>query len=155
MSGCTKDMLVIVPGGDRMPLFIRVHLAAAAALLAFLSATPARAADRQPQIPELNVEKYTLPNGLDVLLLEDHTAPVVSVNIWYKVGSKNEKRGRTGLAHLFEHLMFEGSAHHDRDYRAPLEKLGAHVNGFTERRPHELFRDASFKWPGARPLARV
>jgi zinc protease len=114
-----------------MPLLNRVHLAAAAAFLAFLAAAPAHAADRQPQIPELNVEKYTLPNGLDVLLLEDHTTPVVAVNIWYKVGSKDEKRGHTGLAHLFEHLMFEGSEHHDRDYRAPLERLGAQINGFT------------------------
>ena len=114
-----------------MPLLNRVHLAAAAAFLAFLAAAPAHAADRQPQIPELNVEKFTLSNGLDVLLLEDHTTPVVAVNIWYKVGSKDEKRGHTGLAHLFEHLMFEGSEHHDRDYRTPLEKLGAQINGFT------------------------
>jgi len=79
----------------------------------------------------LPVEKYTLSNGLEVLLLEDHTTPVVGVNIWYKVGSKDEKPGRTGFAHLFEHLMFQGSEHHDREYRTALEKLGAQVNGTT------------------------
>ena len=60
--------------------------------------------------PRLEYEKYTLPNGLDVILHEDHTIPMVSVNIWYHVGSKNEKAGRTGFAHLFEHMMFQGSA---------------------------------------------
>ncbi len=114
-----------------MPLLYRVHLVAAAVCLAILTAVPTRAGDRQPQIPELKVEKFTLANGLDVLLFEDHTAPVVSVNIWYKVGSKNEKRGRTGLAHVLEHLMFDGSEHHDRPYRAPLEKLGAQINATT------------------------
>ncbi len=114
-----------------MPRFNRVRSAAATVFLAFLTAAPAHAADRQPRIPELKVEKFTLPNGLDVLLLEDHTTPVVAVNIWYKVGSKNERRGRTGFAHLFEHLMFQGSEHHDRDYIASLEKLGAQAGGTT------------------------
>ncbi len=91
----------------------------------------ARAADRQPHVPDLKVEKYTLPNGLDVVLLEDHGTPVVGVNIWYKVGSKNEKPGRTGFAHLFEHLMFQGSQHHDKEYFGPIEKLGAQINGST------------------------
>jgi zinc protease len=109
----------------------RSRLAAAAAILAFALPLLARAADRQPQVPDLQVEKYTLPNGLDVILLEDHTTPVVGVNIWYKVGSKNEKLGRTGFAHLFEHLMFQGSKHHDKEYFAPIEKLGAQINGST------------------------
>ncbi len=74
-------------------------------------------------MPDLKVEKYTLPNGLDVVMLEDHGTPVVGVNIWYKVGSKNEKPGRTGFAHLFEHLMFQGSQHHDKEYFGPIEKL--------------------------------
>jgi zinc protease len=114
-----------------MPLFHRLQLTAAAVFWALLVTAPAQAADRQPRIPELKVEKFTLKNGLDVLLLEDHTAPVVAVNVWYKVGSKNEKRGRTGLAHLFEHLMFQGSEHHDRDFLASLEELGAQVGGTT------------------------
>jgi zinc protease len=87
--------------------------------------------ERTPQIPELPVEKYTLPNGLEVVLHEDHTTPIVGVNFWYKVGSKNEKRGRTGFAHLFEHLMFQGSKNHDSEYFGPIEKVGAQINGST------------------------
>jgi zinc protease len=92
---------------------------------------PARADERQPLVPELKVEKYTLPNGLEVILHEDHTTPVVGVNLWYKVGSKNEKPGRTGFAHLFEHLMFQGSQHYNNEYFGPIEKLGATINGST------------------------
>jgi zinc protease len=75
--------------------------------------------------------KHTLNNGLDVLLHEDHSCPIVAVNVWYHVGSKNEVPGRTGFAHLFEHLMFEGSAHHDRGYFQPLQGAGAALNGST------------------------
>ena len=82
-------------------------------------------------LPEIKTEKYVLPNGLNVILSEDHSIPVVSVNLWYHVGSKNEKAGRTGFAHLFEHMMFQGSQHMDQDYFAPLEKVGAVVNGST------------------------
>src|SRR4051794_669854 len=103
----------------------------AAPVLALGPPAPARAQDRAPQVPDLKVEKYTLPNGLEVLLHEDHTIPVVGVNIWYKVGSQDEKPGRTGFAHLFEHLMFQGSQHHDDEYFGPLEKLGAEINGST------------------------
>ncbi len=90
-----------------------------------------REGPRQPQIPALKVEQYTLPNGLKVILHEYHKTPVVAVNVWYKVGSKDETRGRTGFAHLFEHLMFQGSRHYDQDYFLPLEKLGADLNGQT------------------------
>jgi zinc protease len=75
--------------------------------------------------------KHTLENGLDVLLHEDHACPIVSVNVWYHVGSKNERPGKTGFAHLFEHLMFEGSEHHDRGYFQPLQGAGATLNGST------------------------
>jgi zinc protease len=77
-------------------------------------------------------EKFTLSNGLDVVLHEDHSLPVVAVNIWYHVGSKNEEPGRTGFAHLFEHFMFEGSKHHNKSYFEPLQKVGAVVNGSTD-----------------------
>ncbi len=73
----------------------------------------------------------TLANGLDVLVHEDHDCPIVAVNIWYHVGSKNEKPGRTGFAHLFEHLMFEGSEHHDKGYFEPLQEAGGTLNGST------------------------
>src|SRR5574342_726891 len=75
--------------------------------------------------------KHTLANGLDVLLHEDHGCPIVAVNVWYHVGSKNEIPGRTGFAHLFEHLMFEGAQHHDKGYFHPLQEAGALLNGST------------------------
>ena len=75
--------------------------------------------------------KHTLANGLDVLVHEDRALPIVAVNIWYHVGSKNEVPGRTGFAHLFEHLMFEGSQHYDRGYFHPLQEAGASLNGST------------------------
>ena len=75
--------------------------------------------------------KTTLDNGLDVIVHEDRQLPMVAVNLWYHVGSKNERPGRTGFAHLFEHLMFEGSAHHDSGYFEPLQRAGALLNGST------------------------
>ncbi|WP_435010862.1 M16 family metallopeptidase [Tundrisphaera lichenicola] len=103
------------------------------AALALCSWAPARleAQDKGLTIPDLKVETYKLANGLEVILHEDHTTPFVGVNLWYKVGSKDEKPGRTGFAHLFEHLMFQGSEHHDSEYFGPLEKLGAQINGST------------------------
>ena len=79
----------------------------------------------------LDYTKHTLENGLDVIVHEDHRCPIVAINLWYHVGSKNEQPGRTGLAHLFEHLMFEGSAHHDSGYFTPLQQAGAALNGST------------------------
>ena len=80
------------------------------------------------QIP---FQKKTLSNGLDVIVHEDHQLPMVAVNIWYHVGSKNERPGRTGFAHLFEHLMFEGSEHHDHGFFPPLQRAGGLLNGST------------------------
>jgi zinc protease len=79
----------------------------------------------------ISFTKHRLENGLDVLLHEDHSCPIVAVNLWYHVGSKNERPGHTGFAHLFEHLMFEGSEHHDRGYFEPLQAAGAALNGST------------------------
>ena len=79
----------------------------------------------------LSYTKHTLANGLDVLLHEDRSCPIVAVNLWYHVGSKNETPGHTGFAHLFEHLMFEGSQHYDRGYFQPLQGAGATLNGST------------------------
>ena len=75
--------------------------------------------------------RQTLANGLDVLVHEDHNCPIVAVNLWYHVGSKNEHPGHTGFAHLFEHLMFEGSQHHDKGYFQPLQEAGGTLNGST------------------------
>ncbi len=80
---------------------------------------------------DIPVSKHTLANGLQVLIHEAHDCPIVAVNLWYHVGSKNELPGRTGFAHLFEHLMFEGSEHYDRGYFHPLQEAGALLNGST------------------------
>jgi zinc protease len=79
----------------------------------------------------LPFSKCTLDNGLDVIVHEAPHVPIVAVNVWYHVGSKNERPGRTGFAHLFEHLMFEGSQHHNTGYFPPLQQAGALLNGST------------------------
>ena len=77
-------------------------------------------------------EKFVLPNGLTLLVHEDHKAPIVAVNVWYHVGSKNEKPGKSGFAHLFEHLMFNGSENFNDDYFQALERIGGtDLNGTT------------------------
>ncbi len=86
--------------------------------------------------PRIEFEKQTLPNGLQLILHVDRKLPVVHVNQWYHVGSKNERRGRTGFAHLFEHVMFQGSLNAAADYFSFVEKAGANlreggVNGTT------------------------
>ena len=87
-------------------------------------------------LPQLPFEKYQLSNGLTVILSEDHRAPVVGVDLWYHVGAVNERKGRSGFAHLFEHLMFQGSKHLNGDERtvfAMLERNGAtNLNGSTD-----------------------
>ena len=72
-----------------------------------------------------------LQNGLNVILHQNHSTPITAVNVWYHVGSKNESPGKTGFAHLFEHIMFEGSKHHNSGFFEPLEKAGADLNGST------------------------
>ena len=79
----------------------------------------------------ISFEKTTLSNGMDLILHEDHAIPLVAVNVWYHVGSKDEEPGRTGFAHLFEHVMFEGSKHHNSSHFEPLQKAGANLNGST------------------------
>jgi zinc protease len=81
---------------------------------------------------DIPFETFTLPNGLTVVVHEDHKAPIVAVNIWYRVGSKDEPPGRTGFAHLFEHLMFQGSENHHDEFFVPFEAAGAtDQNGTT------------------------
>ena len=102
---------------------------APAALLAVLALAPgrARAAD-----PEIKFEKYRLPNGLAVILSEDHRLPQVVVNLWYHVGAADQAPGRSGFAHLFEHMMFAGSKHVQPSSFAALEPIGAtNINGST------------------------
>jgi zinc protease len=104
-----------------------------ALVLALLAALPfAAQADFDFEVPDVQFETFTLDNGLTVIVHEDHKAPIVAVNIWYHVGSKNEKLGKTGFAHLFEHLMFNGSENFNDDYFKVLERIGAtELNGTT------------------------
>ena len=80
---------------------------------------------------DIPFSRHTLPNGLQLIVHEDHDCPLVAVNLWYHVGSKNEVPGRTGFAHLFEHLMFEASEHFGRSYFEILQKAGGQINGST------------------------
>ena len=91
----------------------------------------ARSKPMDNPIRDLQPETWHLPNGLTVFLKEDHRLPLVAIDINYQVGSKNERPGRTGFAHLFEHLMFQGSKHCDDDYFKPLQDIGGQVNGAT------------------------
>ncbi len=97
------------------------------AMLLATAITPAHATDI-----DIPYQKFVLDNGLTLLVHEDHKAPIVAVNVWYHVGSKNEKPGKTGFAHLFEHLMFNGSENFDDDYFKAMERIGAtDLNGTT------------------------
>jgi zinc protease len=116
-----------------MPALTR-RLLALAACLALLpaAAQPAKPAAVDIPIPDIPYTKFVLPNGLTVLVHEDHKTPVVAVNTWYHVGSKNEKPGKTGFAHLFEHLMFSGSQNLNEVFLTALERVGAtSLNGTT------------------------
>ncbi|MFS1526049.1 M16 family metallopeptidase [Microbulbifer sp. 2304DJ12-6] len=102
------------------------------------AAPPSKAAafDKAAYVPapklDIPYHREVLSNGLTVIVHEDHKAPVVSTNIWYKVGSKDEPKGKTGFAHLFEHLMFNGSENHPGEYFEPFQRSGAtDMNGTT------------------------
>jgi len=98
---------------------------------ALAQGTPAPVADLVRTV-NLSYDRFTLPNGLTVLVHTDRKAPVVEVSVWYAVGSKNEPRGRTGFAHLFEHLMFYGSEHNSGNFFGALTEVGAtDANGTT------------------------
>ena len=102
---------------------------------------PAVAAQRRGAI-DIPFERHVLPNGLTLIIHEDHKAPIVAVNVWYHVGSKNERPGRTGFAHLFEHLMFNGSENYDKDYFGPLQQVGAtDLNGTTNEDRTNYFQN--------------
>ena len=117
--------------------FIR-SLAGIMAGLMLVASLVGQSADK---LPPISVKEYKLKNGLTVLLHEDHTVPVVAVGTFYHVGSKNEAPGRTGFAHLFEHMMFQGSGNYVDGWRA-VDELGGNVNGTTneDRTWYELSR---------------
>ncbi|WEN15852.1 pitrilysin family protein [Rhodanobacter sp. AS-Z3] len=125
----TKKPLALLIAGA-LTLAGGVPLAWAAPDVAPVVAPAASAATQQ--IPELAYSRFTLPNGLTVVVHEDHKAPVVAVSVWYHVGSSYEPKGKTGFAHLFEHLMFQGSENHKDEYFKPFELAGAtDQNGTT------------------------
>lgn len=95
-----------------------------------------------PDDINISYEKFVLDNGLRLLVHEDHKAPIVAVNVWYHVGSKNEKVGKSGFAHLFEHLMFNGSENFNKDYFQALESIGAtDLNGTTNNDRTNYFQN--------------
>ncbi len=109
--------------------------------VAIAVAIPAGSATAQA-IPRIRFEKYTLPNGLEVILSEDHSTPIISVNTWYHVGSADERAGRTGLAHLFEHLMFMGSEHVPNGvFDKELEAAGGDNNASTAEDRTNYYED--------------
>jgi zinc protease len=88
-------------------------------------------AQKNDKLPKLKYEEFRLKNGLRVIMHVDKSTPIVAVNLWYHVGSKNEVPGRTGFAHLFEHMMFQGAKNYNDDYFKPLQEAGANLNGST------------------------
>jgi len=106
-----------------------------AGLLVTLSLTSVAAVAQKggDKLPPLNIKDYKLKNGLRVVLHQDKSTPVVAVSTWYHVGSKNEETGRTGFAHLFEHMMFQGSKNYNTDYFTPLQEAGGNINGTTNQ----------------------
>ncbi len=94
------------------------------------------------EVPEIEYETFKLDNGLTVIVHEDHKVPMVAINVWYHVGSKNEKLGKTGFAHLFEHLMFNGTENYNEEYFGPFEKVGAtDQNGTTSNDRTNYFQN--------------
>ena len=115
-----------------MPVLIRLFCIVL--LLAQPAVVRAQAPAADIPIPDIPYTRFVLKNGLTVLVHEDHKAPVVAVNTWYHVGSKDEQPGKTGFAHLFEHLMFSGSANFRQTFLSALEGIGARdLNGTTNK----------------------
>ncbi len=111
-------------------------------MLGALVSVPLGAHQSAPKAINVPYNMFTLKNGLTVILHEDHSVPVASVNVWYKVGSADEKPGRTGFAHLFEHLMFEGSGHvKEGDFDNFLEAAGGSNNASTSNDVTDYYID--------------
>jgi zinc protease len=123
----------ILLGGAAAAVLLASAFQAQAQVTASVAAAPA-AQERLAPLPDVNIPytRFVLPNGLTLIVHEDHKAPIVAVNIWYHVGSKNEPTGRSGFAHRFEHLMFNGSENFNNDFFKATELLGAtDQNGTT------------------------
>jgi zinc protease len=131
MKGMHRFGRVLIAGLLASSLCVPAFGQAGAAKAKPASSTTKTAAGMQ-KLPTIQYEKYKLKNGLEVILSEDHRLPLVAVDLWYHVGPANEKPGRTGFAHLFEHMMFQGSKHADKQL-VVLEGAGAQtINGTTD-----------------------
>jgi zinc protease len=112
-----------------MRWYLRLAACLAVSIVAAIALTPVQAAVRPPK---LEYQITTLPNGLRVILSEDHSTPIVHVSVWYHVGSKNERVGRTGFAHLFEHMMFKGSRNVEPEsHTSIIAGVGGQSNAYT------------------------
>jgi len=123
---------------------LAVALAAVLAPASFAAQSQNARRAIRPAVPQVDIPytRFVLDNGLTLIVHEDHKAPIVAVNIWYHVGSKNEKFGKTGFAHLFEHLMFNGSENFNDDYFQALERIGAtDLNGTTNEDRTNYFQN--------------
>ena len=131
-----------------VPRAALLHVTVAATVLFATSAA-------QAPVLRLPFETYTLPNGLTVILSQDKTTPTVAVNVWYHVGSKNEVVGRTGFAHLFEHVMFTGSGQRAvRAARQAHRRRRRHEQRHDRQRSDDLLRDRAVELPRDGALAR-
>src|SRR2546429_6502530 len=125
----------------------RIATATAVVLGLWSACPPVRLSAQSLRVP---YQTFMLPNGLQVIVHEDHSVPVVAVNTWYHVGSSDEKPGRTGFAHLFEHIMFMGSQHVPTgEFDRLLEAAGADNNGSTDEDRHHYYENGA---PNALPL---
>ena len=123
------------------------------ALVALCVGGPRRAGARRSPVP---YTQFTLPNGLNVILHRDTSVPVVAVNVWYHVGSGNERPGRTGFAHLFEHVMFEGSMHvPEGDVRHLARGRRRQQQRLDHQRPHQLLHRRAGQRARAGAVPRV
>ena len=112
-----------------IPRLTRPAAAVVALTIVLGTYPPAQAAERPPKLAYTTA---TLPNGLNVVLLEDHSTPIVHTEVWYHVGSKNERAGRTGFAHLFEHMMFKGSKNVEPEgHPSYISSVGGQSNAYT------------------------
>ena len=132
------------------PAVLLAATALAAPALAATPIAPVSALVRQVTIPHTS---FRLANGLTVIVHEDHKAPVVAVSTWYNVGSKDEPPGKTGFAHLYEHLMFNGSENLPGDFFKYLQQIGGDRPQRDDLvRPHELLRNRPRRRAGARAV---
>src|SRR5204863_7173075 len=121
----------------------RILLTALCGALCFMGASALADEAKLPKDIDIPYKKFVLTNGLTLIVHEDHKAPIVAFNVWYHVGSKNERPGRTGFAHLFEHLMFNGSENFNDDFFQAMERIGAtDMNGTTSEDRTNYFEDA-------------